>query len=158
MLRAVSETTRSKVRLDKWLWAARFYKTRSQSAAGIKAGRVEVDGGRARPSHQVGVGARVDVRKGPYLFSLEVRGLAERRGSAEIARALYAETEESVRRREETHARLVAERADVPRGWGGRGRPTKKQRRALMAFQSRMFAPEDLDDDLDDETDEEEEP
>ncbi|HUH02700.1 MAG TPA: RNA-binding S4 domain-containing protein [Kofleriaceae bacterium] len=143
----MTDEPRNKVRLDKWLWAARFYKTRSQSAAAIKAGRVELGGVRAKASQQVGVGARVEVRKGPYLFVVEVRALAERRGSAEMAQRLYDENPADRDAREATQARLTAERADAPPGWGGRGRPTKKQRRELDAFRDRIWSPEDLDDD-----------
>ncbi len=135
-----------RVRLDKWLWAARFYKTRSQSSAAVKGGKVEVGGARAKPSQKVGIGDVVSVRKGPYEFAIAVTGLAERRGSAEVARGLYAETGESVALREEIHRRLVADRAAMPKHWSGQGRPTKKQRRAMMAFQDRYEAPELLDD------------
>ncbi|HET6613651.1 MAG TPA: RNA-binding S4 domain-containing protein [Kofleriaceae bacterium] len=142
-----------RVRLDKWLWAARFYKTRSQSAAAIKAGKVELDGTRAKVSQKIGPGARIEVRKGPYAFTVEVRDVAERRGSAERAQALYAEDPDSIARREQARARIAAERTAIPRGWGGRGRPTKKQRRDLEAFQARLFSPEDIDDDLDHDLD-----
>jgi ribosome-associated heat shock protein Hsp15 len=142
---------RGKVRLDKWLWAARFYKTRSQSAAAIKAGRVEMAGARAKASQQVGVGARLEVRKGPFTFLVEVRALAERRGSAEMAQKLYVEDPASRAAREATLVRLAAERADAPRGWGGKGRPTKKQRREIDAFRERMWGPADISDDDDNE-------
>jgi ribosome-associated heat shock protein Hsp15 len=145
----VTDPPRKKVRLDKWLWAARFYKTRSQSSAAIKAGRVEVGGARAKASQQVGIGARIEVRKGPFTFVVDVRGLAERRGNAEMAHKLYVEDAAGRAAREAALARLAAERADAPRGWGGRGRPTKKQRREIDAFRERMWGPDDISDDDD---------
>lgn len=143
----VSQDGHKRVRLDRWLWAARFFKTRSQSAAAVKAGKVEIADARAKPSQAIGPGDRLSVRKGPYRFTLQVVGVAERRGNADAAQSLYAEDAESIRKREEIRARLAAERAAVPRSWGGMGRPTKKQRRELMAFRQRLFGPEDVDDD-----------
>lgn len=139
-----------KVRIDKWLWAARFFKTRSQSAAAIKGGRVDVDGTRAKPSQQVGRGARIEVRKGAYRFDVEVIDLAERRGSAARAAELYVEDPASVTRREETYARIAAERASRP-SESGQGRPTKKQRRQLVAFKERSLLGEDWSDDAADD-------
>jgi hypothetical protein len=78
---------------------------------------------------------------------VDVRALAERRGSAEMAQKLYDENPAGRAAREATQARLAAQHADAPPGWGGRGRPTKKQRRELDAFRDRMWSPEDLDDD-----------
>lgn len=143
----MNDESPKRVRLDKWLWAARFYKTRSQSAAAIKGGKIDIDGARAKPSQKIGSGSRVEVRKGPIAFSIQVRDVAERRGSAEVAQALYVEEPDSIRRREEIRARLAAERAAQSRGWANRkGRPTKKQRRELEAFQARLLSPEDFPD------------
>jgi ribosome-associated heat shock protein Hsp15 len=140
----VAASSKTKVRIDKWLWAARFFKTRSQSAAAVKAGRVEIDGARAKPSHQVSPGVQIEVRKGAYRFDVEVKALAEKRGSAEQAAELYVETPASIELREQTHARLRAERAAMPYGMSA-GRPTKKQRRQLMAFKEMSLTPEDWD-------------
>jgi ribosome-associated heat shock protein Hsp15 len=140
-------TGRERVRLDKWLWAARFYKTRSQASLAIKGGKVSIAGSRAKPSQPVAVGNHINVRKGPYDFAVGVLALAERRGSAERARALYSENPDSVRAREEVHDRIVAERKAAPRYHPGQGRPTKKQRRALIAFKEQYLSPEEIEED-----------
>ena len=122
-----------RVRLDKWLWAARFYKTRSQAAAAIKAGKISVGEVRAKASHQVAVGENITLRKGPFEWALTVTALADKRGSAEVASSLFAESAESLQKREQTRAQLSVDRAAAPRGWG-RGRPTKKHRREFEQF------------------------
>jgi len=144
----------TRVRLDKWLWAARFFKTRSQSSAAIKGGKVDVEGSSAKPGQQVQVGTNIQVRKGPYRWSVEVTGLAERRGNAELAATLYREDPASAEAREATHARIGAERADM-RVRYGQGRPTKKQRRELVRFKLRTLSPESwpLDDEPGDDDD-----
>ena len=143
---AMGRSEEGRVRLDKWLWAARFYKTRSQASLAVKAGKVAVAGVKAKPGQPVTVGNRLSVRKGPYDFEIEVVALAERRGSAEQARGLYVEDAESVRVREEIRERVLAERRNAPRHVFGQGRPTKKHRRDLMAFRGRFSAPEDIED------------
>jgi ribosome-associated heat shock protein Hsp15 len=148
-LRNDTSVSAGKVRLDKWLWAARFYKTRSQSAAAIKAGRVMTDGDRAKASFQVTVGAELEVRKGPYVFDLEVIALADRRGNAELARSLYLEKPESITKREETARQISAMSRAGATGSRVGARPTKKDRRAMDAFKEQFFAPEDLEDDWD---------
>jgi len=140
-------TTKSRVRLDKWLWAARFYKTRSQASSAVKGGKVDIDGVRAKPSAQLRIGAEIEVRKGPYRFELAVIALGEKRRNAEYAQTLYAETPDSITRREQTASRIVSERAARPRGWTG-GRPTKKQRRDLENFRRLYQSPEDILDDI----------
>lgn len=142
----MAQSSKARVRIDKWLWAARFFKTRSQAASAIKSGRVELDGARAKPSHQVGKGSRLEVRKGPYRFTIAVDGVAERRGNAELAATLYTEDPDSVELREQTHARLRAERANAPYGQRA-GRPTKRQRRQLLAFKEMSLFGEDWGDD-----------
>ena len=122
------------VRLDLWLWAARFYKTRSLSAAGIDAGRVEVNGERAKRSKAVRIGDRVLVRDGPFQHHLEVTGLADRRGPASVAATLYQETPESKSARQTVADRLKLQN---PIFFDGAGRPTKKQRRAIERWKGR---------------------
>jgi ribosome-associated heat shock protein Hsp15 len=112
------------VRLDKWLWAARFFKTRTLSVEAIEGGRVSVNGDRAKPAKSVKVGDAVTVRKPPFEFAVLVKGLSDQRGSAEIAQALYEETAESRARR----ATLAAEMKSLPQP-RFKGRPTKKTRR-----------------------------
>lgn len=116
------------VRLDRWLWAARWFKTRSLATVAVAGGKVHLDGRRVKPSAPVRIGDRIEVRKGPYAFDLVVTGLAERRGPAREARQLYDETEESVRARE---LRRVRTRQAPTPTFEGKGRPTKRDRRAL---------------------------
>src|SRR5687767_15552936 len=96
----MSSSEPSSVRLDKWLWAARFFKTRSLATEAVDGGKVEVNGQRAKPAKLIGPGDEVRVRIGPALHVLHVRGVAERRGPAAAAQALFEETEESRRDRE----------------------------------------------------------
>ena len=117
------------IRLDKWLWAARFYKTRTLATNAIAAGHVRVDGERVKPAHALKVGERVGVRKGPLAWEVVVDGLSERRGSATEAAKLYTEDAASRGAREEAIARRLA--ASAPRV---PGRPTKRDRRALDDF------------------------
>jgi ribosome-associated heat shock protein Hsp15 len=117
-----------RVRLDRWLWAARWYKTRSQATAAIDGGHVQVAGERAKAARPVRLGDEVRIRKGPYEFHLVVRGLADVRGSATVAQALYEETEASKAARAAVAAELKAMPAPLP---GLRGRPTKRDRRQL---------------------------
>jgi ribosome-associated heat shock protein Hsp15 len=119
----------ARMRIDKWLWTARFYKTRTLAATAVEAGQVRVNGERVKPAQAVGGGSRVEVRKQGLAWVVEVLGVAERRGSAKDAAVLYRETEESAAAR----ARMIAERAATA---GGRypGRPTKKDRRKLEDF------------------------
>jgi ribosome-associated heat shock protein Hsp15 len=117
-----------KVRLDKWLWAARFYKTRALAATAIETGKVEVNGERAKRAKQLQVGDSLKIRNGPYQHLIIVRALSESRGPAPVAAKLYEETEESRKAREAMQLQVKIARA-VP-GYD-RGRPTKKDRRDL---------------------------
>ena len=116
------------MRLDKWLWAARFFKTRSLAQKAVAGGRVHLNGDRTKPAHEVKAGDRVDVRVGDWRWEIKVRALSERRGPAEEARKLYDETAES---------RAERERRGDLRRWGTepaatlKGRPTKRDRRLL---------------------------
>jgi ribosome-associated heat shock protein Hsp15 len=118
------------VRLDKWLWAARFYKTRQIAIDAINAGRIEVNGERAKPSKSIKPGDTMRVRRPPYEILLTVTAISEKRGSATIARELYAETAESIAAREQ----LQAEMRDMPPPIF-KGRPTKKDRRTIESWQ-----------------------
>ena len=112
------------MRLDKWLWAARFYKTRALAVAAIEAGRVALNGERVKPAKEVRVGDALSVRRTPYEHAIVVRALSEQRGPAAVAAALYDETEESRARRTALAAQMKA--MPQPRF---KGRPTKKTRR-----------------------------
>ena len=119
------------VRIDKWLWAARFFRTRSLAAQAVDNGKVEIDGIRPKPSRSVRVGDMVLVRKGPYEYEVEVLGISGKRGPAKVAAELFQETEASVAKRAEVAESLKVERAAAV-SFEGRGRPTKKDRRELM--------------------------
>src|SRR3954471_16577412 len=117
-----------KVRLDKWLWAARFYKTRSIAADAVETGKLEVNGERAKRAKQLQVGDSLRVRLGPYNHIVTVRALSEVRGSASVAATLYDETEESKKAREVLQTQMKAAQAGQSYD---RGSPTKKQRRDI---------------------------
>jgi ribosome-associated heat shock protein Hsp15 len=123
-----SEDSERKVRLDKWLWAARFFKTRSLAADAIETGKVEVNGERAKRAKQLQVGDLARIRLGPYHYIVNVRGLSERRGPASVAVTLYEETVESRKAREAMQAQVKA--AQMASSYE-RGRPTKKDRRDI---------------------------
>jgi len=121
------------VRLDKWLWAARFFKTRSLAQQAVAGGRVQLNGDRTKPAHEVKTNDMVVVHVGGWRWEVKVRALSERRGPAEEARKLYEETEAS---------RAERERRGDLRRWGTepaaalKGRPTKRDRRRLTDFTS----------------------
>ena len=117
-----------RVRIDKWLWAARFYRTRSIAAAAVDGGKVQVNGERAKPSKPLKVGDHLTVRTGPYTWEISVAALSERRGRALEAQRLYAEKPESRQAREQKAAMLKVERQSIPYT---KGRPTKRARRQL---------------------------
>lgn len=116
------------VRVDKWLWAARFFKTRSAAQQAIDGGRVKLDGERIKPARALSVGDRLSIHIGMYEWVVTVRTLSDRRGPATVARELYEESEESASRR----AELVARRKAFGHPGADReGRPTKRDRRQL---------------------------
>ncbi|HEV8446480.1 MAG TPA: RNA-binding S4 domain-containing protein [Gemmatimonadaceae bacterium] len=123
------------VRVDKWLWAARFFKTRSLATEAVGGGKVEVNGERAKPAKSVKPGDEIRVRLAPYEHILIVRAVAERRGPASVAQGLYEETEASAAARHRLAEQLrMAPAAFV---FEDRGRPTKKDRRELTKFVER---------------------
>jgi ribosome-associated heat shock protein Hsp15 len=122
-----------RVRLDKWLWAARFFKSRSAAAAAAAGGHVEVNDARAKPGRMVGPGDHVTIIKGELRWLVTVRQAGERRGPAYQAAELYEEAEESRRERE----RLLTERRAGPVVEAGGMRPTKRDRRRIHRFTRR---------------------
>ena len=116
------------VRLDRWLWAARFFKTRALAVEAIAGGKVQLNGHRAKRSKVVHVNDELRIRKGPYEYHVVVQQVSSRRGPAKEAQALYTETEASVRARADLAAHL---KAVVPPTFRGKGRPTKKERRDI---------------------------
>jgi ribosome-associated heat shock protein Hsp15 len=113
------------MRVDKWLWAARFFKARSLAVEAITAGHISVNGERAKPAKVLRVGDAIEIRRPPFVHSIVVKALSERRGPASEAQALYDETPESRARR----AQLAAELKTVGAAPRFAGRPTKKDRR-----------------------------
>ena len=128
------------LRVDKWLWAARFYKTRGLAIEAVKGGRVGVNGARVKPSRDVVVGDTVEISFGQgRRIEVVVRGLSPRRGPAKEAQLLYDETPESVSARE---AWVAARRAaGPPPGAGSGARPTKRDRRRLEAMRASQRRP-----------------
>ena len=130
-----SNSDRYGVRIDKWLWAARFFKTRSLATEAVNGGKVELNGLRPKPSKEVKVGDQLRVRLGPFIHELTVRALSDRRGPATAAALLFQETAESVAAREKLREQhRLAPVAQYDDG----GRPTKKDRRAMSAFEERQ--------------------
>jgi ribosome-associated heat shock protein Hsp15 len=120
-----------RVRFDKWLWAARFYKTRSLCAQAIDAGQARVNGDRAKPARLMRTGEAVSIRKSGIVCEVIVTALSDRRGGAVDAARLYCETEESAQVREEAMNLKRAAAESQPRF---AGRPTKRERRKLEDF------------------------
>lgn len=119
------------VRIDKWLWAARFFKTRTLAAEAVKAGHVHVDGQRSKPARDIQPGQTLAIVRGDERFVVRVEALSAQRGPAAVAQTLYTETPESVAAREA--ARLL--RKDAFEG-GTKERPTKRDRRAMDRWRS----------------------
>lgn len=122
-------------RLDKWLWAARFFKTRTSAAAAVAGGKVQVDEERVKPSRRVRPGARLRIRRGPMVWDVEIVALSAQRRPAREAALLYSETEASIERREAEAARRKQEASRRIRGIG---RPTKRDRRELERLKGRF--------------------
>jgi len=141
--------TTPKLRIDKWLWSARFFKTRSVAADAVVKNRVSVDGQRVKPSRTISPGCVIRIEKGPYEFEVMVLDLNDERRPASEAQALYAESEASIERRAELASRLRADR-QARLGLAGEGRPNKKQRRQIIRFQNRNDADAAADDSHDD--------
>jgi ribosome-associated heat shock protein Hsp15 len=119
------------VRVDKWLWAARFFKTRALATDAVLGGHVQVNGVRVKPAKDVHVGDAMQVRIGTLEWTIDVRGLADRRGPATVARALYEERAESKELREQ---QALQRRLTNPIGADLGARPTKQDRRRLDAL------------------------
>lgn len=120
-------------RLDKWLWAARFYKTRSAATAAVAGGKVEVNDDAAKPARTVTIGDVVEVRLPPYTWTVEVTAIGERRGSAAAAAALFRETAASRAARE----RQAQQLRDAPLLRFDEGRPGKRDRRTIRKLKGR---------------------
>ncbi len=119
------------VRLDLWLWAARFFKTRGLARAAVVGGKVVVDGQRAKAARVVRIGNALRIERGEEVFEVEVRGLGDRRGPARIAQTLYVESEASRLAREQSHAIRAAARAGYR---APETKPDKRARRLIRAL------------------------
>jgi ribosome-associated heat shock protein Hsp15 len=122
-----------RVRVDRWLWAARFYKTRAQARTALDGGKVRVNGARPKPGKLLTVGDEVRLRKGAFEFHVVVRGLSEQRGPASVARTLYEEDAASIAARQALASQMKARPTPV---YEGKGRPTKRDRRQLDAWRA----------------------
>ena len=123
--------TLGRLRVDKWLWAARFYKTRSLAARAVEGGKVKLNGERMKPGKEVKAGDEIEVHSGELTWLVEVRGVALKRGPAAEAALLYAESDESRVRREHMTA---MRRAGPHPAHDTHGRPTKRDRRMIRRF------------------------
>jgi ribosome-associated heat shock protein Hsp15 len=130
----LDEDSHPAVRIDKWLWAARFFKTRALAAEAVTGGKVEVNGSRSKPSRPVRPGDQLTIRRGPYDWTVTVKSVSNLRRPAAQAQALYEENDESARRRAAAIAQMRFER---PPEFEIAGRPSKKDRRAITRFTKR---------------------
>ena len=128
-----SESTMARLRIDKWLWAARFYKTRAVAKQAIEGGKVHCDGSRVKASKEIGIGALIQVRQSTDEKTVEVLALSDKRRGAPEAQSLYQETPASVAAREA----LAQQRKSQPSQWASEGKPNKKQRRDIHRFKTK---------------------
>ena len=124
-----------RVRVDRWLWAARFFKTRGAATDAVLGGRVHLNGARVKPSKDVQAGDRIEITIGAVRRELVVRGVAEKRGPASVAATLYEETPESAARREQL---ALERRLARPLGADLGARPTKRDKRRLDALRAQL--------------------
>jgi len=128
----LNEMAEDRVRIDKWLWAARFFKTRSMAAQAVTGGKVHVNGARIKPARMVQPGEELRIRRGELEFIVIVQAVSDKRRPAKEAQLLYVETEESIRQRENTREQKKLEAAD--RMYGPMKRPDKRERRKIRKF------------------------
>ncbi len=131
----MSETDNKLLRIDKWLWAARFYKTRVLASEAVQHGHVHVNGVRVKPSRTLQVGEQLEINKSPFKFLITVLILESRRGSATLARTLYEESDESIAGRETVQEQQRLQVANNPHP---DKRPDKRNRRKIIRFVSKQ--------------------
>ena len=119
-----------RVRLDKWLWAARFFKTRGLAKQAIEGGKVQYEGSRAKPSKEIEIGTEIRLRQGFDEKTVIVKSLSEQRRGAPEAQQLYEETSDSIAARE----KIAEQRKAMPRHWPTATKPNKKDRRLIQRF------------------------
>ena len=127
----MAETPVENLRIDKWLWAARFFKTRSLAADAVTGGKVKLNGERVKAAKTIRLDDELSIHVGPYEYRVRVQGLSGKRGPAPEAALLYEESAASKAAREELAARLTAQRVDDSHE---KGRPTKRARRQIIRF------------------------
>ena len=130
MAKSDQDSDQTKVRIDKWLWAARFFKTRGLAKAAIEGGKVHIDGQKSKPSRLLETGLIMTIRQGLDEKTVEVISLSEHRRGASEAQLLYRETEQSIEQREKRAAERKAFNSSLPQS----ERPNKKQRRQIHRF------------------------
>ena len=133
MNKKIKEEKEIKTRLDKWLWAARFYKTRHLAAEAISGGHVHHNGKRIKPSRVIQIADKLSIHKTPFTFEVMVEGLSVRRGPAKEAQLLYCELEESIKKREILSAQRKLDAAQFPHA---ERRPDKRDRRRIIRFKN----------------------
>ncbi len=131
--RTKNEQGDTKFRIDKWLWAARFFKTRQLAAESVSAGHVQLNGQRIKPARCLQVGDRLSIYKAPFSYEIEVLALSTRRGPASEARLLYCEDETSIAKREALAQQRKLEAAQFPQQ---QRRPDKRDRRRIIRFKN----------------------
>ncbi|MGJ8671065.1 MAG: RNA-binding S4 domain-containing protein [Oceanococcus sp.] len=124
-----------KVRIDKWLWAARFFRTRALAIEAIKLGRIQCNRSRPKPSRSLRLGDRLIIEKGDLVFDVEVMALSEQRGPAKVAQSLFQETEDSLKAREAASLMRRAQRLSAPQA--PQTRPDKHDRQSIRRFLGR---------------------
>ena len=127
----MGDTNNETMRIDKWLWVTRFYKTRSLATTAINGGKVHLNGSRTKPSRQVSTGDRLTIQKGPYSFSIVIDKLTRQRRPAEEARTLYTEDEQSALQR---HALYKQRKLEGHSARQRERRPDKRARRQIIQF------------------------
>ena len=128
-----TDKSQLKTRLDKWLWAARFYKTRHLAAEAINGGHVHLNGQRIKPSRVIQLADKLTIHKTPFTFEITVEGLSIRRGPAKEAQLLYVEDEESIKKRETLAEQRKLDAAQFPHA---ERRPDKRDRRRIIRFKN----------------------
>ena len=127
---------KSALRLDKWLWAARFFKTRQLAITAIKGGKVDLNGKRAKPAHVITEGDELAIRRGPYEFCVVVTLVSKHRGSAQVAQTMYEEKAASIKKREQIQQQIMSQ----PRNpYGGR-KPDKHTQRATRGAKRNFWS------------------
>lgn len=122
----------AKMRIDKWLWCARFFKTRSLATQAVESGKVKLDTQRIKPAREISPGSHLTIQIGEFLWEIDVRALSSHRGPAPMAQALYCETEASQMQRQQ---KILAHQANREPLAHTKGRPTKRDRRQIKRFE-----------------------